>query len=122
MAKLIDTWLTGDVQEGLKQILLNITDDTGKAWGVGVGLGYNPTIEVRKAGQSTLFATVNGTWIDAANSQARFAVGSAFIPDTGVSSQTYEFLTVLISPQNVPAWGASDTNGTPWSFTVQRWP
>lgn len=121
MAKFIDKWITGDVLEGLKILRLTVTDDDGKPWGLSMGLGYVPRIEIRKAGTVTLFKSLTGAWADVDESQACFVIGTDYIPATGATSQDYEFLLVL-TRNGKSTFLAADSLGTSWAFTVQRWP
>ena len=117
-SKYVGTWYAGD---NVHLLRLEVRDDSRVAWGTAVGLGYVPTLEVRKAGSTTLFTTLTGAWQDATNAAVLVAPGSVTIlaPTSGYSD--YDFILVLTKGSSV-ARLAADGASQPFTFRVQVYP
>jgi hypothetical protein len=116
----VGTWVQGDAGKVLR---LHVTDDTGIGWGTAVGTGYTPSLEVRKVGRDTLYATVTGAWSDATEVDADFGLGqtAAFYPPASQRQMDWEFYLILSKPGVTMRMGANALE-EPFSFTIKRWP
>lgn len=117
----IGTWVVGD---NVSQARLKVTDNDGTGWGTAVALGYDVSLEVRKAGQSTLLTTISGTWEDANEEAALFTIGDVSLlePAAGLDSQEYEALLLLEKLSAVQRLGVGNDPTRPFRFKVRQWP
>jgi len=126
MAKQVGTWLydtTASAGESVKRLRLDVRNADGVGWGTAVGMGWTPTLEVRKVGDGALFATITGTWEDATESAALFAIGleASLVPAVGADPIDYDAILVMTFGSNV-SLNAADEGAEPFRFRVQRWP
>jgi hypothetical protein len=103
---------------------LDVTNNSGVAWQTAVGTGWAVALEVHKAGEDAVFATVSGDWEDVGdllNPTALFPVGeaTALFPATIGDVIEYECYIALSKAGAVSRYGADD-DATPFSFTMKR--
>ena len=117
-SKYVGTWYAGD---NVHLLRLDVRDDSRVPWGTVVGKGYCPTLEVRRAGSSTVYALVCGTWQDSTNAAVLVAPGAVPIlaPSTGFAD--YDFILLLSNGAKV-ARLAADGAAQPFSMRVQVYP
>lgn len=128
MGKYVGTWLSGSPGDAVKLLRLSVRDTAGVGWGTAVSLGWVPTLEVRKAGDTTLFATLTGTWEDADEDAALFAIGAASslapvatVPATPNQYIDYESIIVMTKSGQVGRVASNDQAAS-FDFRVQAWP
>jgi hypothetical protein len=117
----VGTWLYGESGDDVKVLRLGVRDEHNVGWGTAVGLGFTPTLEVRKAYGATLYATLSGAWEDSTQTAALFALGQApcLVPATGF----VEYYAILVLKKaGVRGNFASDSQRQPFRFRVERWP
>lgn len=121
----VGTWFyntNASLGDSVRQLRLAISDDNGVAWGTAVGLGWTPTLQVRAIGDPTLLLTITGSWEDASEAAATFAIGLAttLVPAAGVVAQ-YEAQLVMTNP-GFTSIVPTGIDAQPITFNVQRWP
>jgi hypothetical protein len=142
MAQKLGTWVydtKSSKGDTTKLSRLDIRDEQGRPWGTAVGLGWSPTLEVRRAGDAAIVATVAGAWEDATDAAALFSIGDettitfeagtttlvpvVAAPPVPNSALRYEGQIVMIDAggthRGVPG---ADGQAEWFEFTVQRWP
>jgi hypothetical protein len=117
----VGTWLYGESGDDVKVLRLGIRDEHNIGWGTAVGLGFTPTLEVRKVYGSALFATLSGEWEDSTEVSALFVLGQApcLVPTTGFTDY---YAILVLSKVGVRGNFAADAQRQPFRFRVERWP
>jgi hypothetical protein len=117
----VGTWLYGEAGDDVKVVKLKVRDEHNVGWGDAVGTGFTPTLEIRKAYGSALYATVSGAWEDSTENAALFALGQApcLVPTTGFIDY---YAILVLSKVGVRGNFASDAQRQPFRFRVERWP
>lgn len=120
MAIYAGTWIQAD--EG-KYLRLDVRSASNEPWGTVMGTGWTCKLEVRAPGATALTATLTGSWEDATETAALFAITatSTFDPAAGEDRKTWEAILRLESGGTVVRMGADDDR-QPFSLTVLRWP
>lgn len=124
MAKFVGTWVydsAASLGDSVKTLRMAIEDDNGLPWGTAVSTGWTPTLQAKKVGETSVFATLTGSWEDSTQGAALFAIGAetTLVPASG--AQTYESQLIMTYPGNI-AVNAADDQAETYLFTVQRWP
>jgi len=121
-SRYVGTWVyKSGVFDAVKVLKLKVRDKNNAGWGVAVGYGYTPTLEVRLAETHTLFATLSGIWSDATEKDALFALGEATCLAPASGYQDYECYLVL-SKAGFVAYMSSDDDAGVFLFRAQTWP
>lgn len=128
MATFLGKWrfsTADNVGDTVKTFEIEIPTSAGNGWGTDVGLGWTPTMPVRRVGGTAVVATLTGSWKNtpaSPESVAQFQIGaaSALVPALGSPAIRYE------SPVKMTKAGAvgfeDDPNEELFEFEVERWP
>ncbi|HQR40959.1 MAG TPA: hypothetical protein PLF26_21430 [Blastocatellia bacterium] len=129
MPKNLGTFICGTNPDTVHVCDVLVTDDNGVGWGTAVGLGYTPYLEVRVLGATTLTATLTGSWVDSAQTIARFDINAATslkptptVPATPDQYIDYEAVIVLDNGAGGLGRVAADNDGAKFQFRVQAYP
>lgn len=124
-AKYVGTWYPGD---NVRLLRFDVRDDSRSPWGTAVGSGYTPTLEVRKAGTTAVFAILSGAWEDSTDTAVLFSPGAETLlvpaqtsPATQGLYQDYDAILVLTRGLAVARLG-SDGVASPFRIRIQVWP
>ena len=118
----LGTWVYGSSgADAVRVLRLKVRDADGVGWGTAVGTCYTPYLEVRKAGLSTVFLTITGSWADSTEADALFSIGGATTLSPTSGTQDYECYLVLSKPGVMGYFGADDDAGL-FTFRARRWP
>ena len=125
MSESIGTFLvSGSAVDTVSNLEILALTNEGLPWQSAVGTGYTVSVEIHKAGDDSVFATMAGDWEnvgDVLNPNALFPIisSSSLIPSTIGDEVAYEAILVLTKTPIVVRKGA-DAAGTPFGFSVKR--
>ena len=116
----IGTWVYSDT---IKTVTVTVETPAGTAFDL---TSYTPKLEVKRIGASTLAATITGANVIAASGTCKFYLGTtaALQPDVAGTVWQYEAMVRLEHSNGTDiAYAGSDVDGgTPFTFSVRRWP
>ena len=140
MAKYVGTWVYDTLSskgDTIKTLRVRITNNEGIGFGTSTGLGWIPTLEVRKAGGTAVVDTITGGWEDVAQSVALFSIGdevtfgvhtfvattTSLVPDPGDPPIVYDAMIVMKDAGLTQRTILGSDGQAEWlTFTVKRWP
>lgn len=116
--------VSGSAVDTVSNLEIEALTNEGLPWQSDVGTGYTVSVEIHKAGDADVFATMSGDWEDIGdvlNPNTLFPIpsDSSLIPSTIGDEVEYECYLLLTKTPIVVRKGA-DSAGTPFGFTVKR--
>lgn len=118
----LGTWVFGSGgYDNTRVLMLKVRDADNVGWGTSMGVCYTPYLEIRKKGQTDLYATMTGTWADSTEKDALFSIGAATVLSPSGTHQDYECYLVLKKGGAIGYMGSDDDAGL-FTFRTRRWP
>ena len=123
MTKYVGTWTFGATEEDLRVLRLRVVNAAGEVWGTAMGTGWSPALQIRKVNQTALAETLAGSWTDATEEYAVFAIGqdATLAPSGDARSVDYEAVLVL-TKSGASTYVYADADSSPFGFRTQVWP
>lgn len=108
------------VDDNVNTMKLTPRTDAGASWGTAMGTGWTAELLVYKAGVSTLYTTLTGSWETAAELACLFTIGTVTLlaPTGGKTSQDYEALLRLTKVSSEFTGGPAGDARSKYKFTV----